>query len=211
MQLSATLSRLTLAGALLLAGAGLHAQEQKNTGAEEEKKMERAKADVVTVKMTTSMGEITIELNQEMAPITVENFLTYVDNDFYDDTIFHRVIPNFMIQCGGFDTDFNQKQTRAQIKNEWRNGLKNDRGTLAMARLGNRPDSATSQFFINLSDNSFLDQPRDGAGYAVFGKVTDGMDVVDEIAGVRTTSKQGHQNVPVDQIVIEDIEVLDWK
>ncbi|MEM9372940.1 MAG: peptidylprolyl isomerase, partial [Planctomycetota bacterium] len=121
----------------------------------------------------------------------------------YDGTIFHRVMPNFMIQGGGFDENMSQKPVREGIKNEWENGLSNVRGSIAMARLGRQPDSGTAQFFINVVDNGFLDQPRDGAGYAVFGKVVAGMDVVDAIVQVATTNKGPHQNVPVDNILIK--------
>ncbi|MEQ9508401.1 MAG: peptidylprolyl isomerase [Alloalcanivorax xenomutans] len=140
------------------------------------------------VRLQTSMGNITIELFPEQAPETVENILRYVDEGFYDGTVFHRVVPGFVIQGGGFDRDLQQKKTHAPIKNEADNGLKNERGTLSMARTSN-PDSGTSQFFVNLKDNAMLDHtaptPR-GWGYAVFGKVVDGMDTVDRIAKVRT-------------------------
>ncbi len=155
--------------------------------------------------MTTSMGEIVLELDPEKAPITCENFDRYVREGHYDGTIFHRVIDNFMIQGGGFDQDFNQKPTHEGIKNEWQNGLSNLRGTIAMARLGNQPDSATAQFFINVNDNTFLDQPRDGAGYAVFGRVVEGMDVVDAIRRTPTRDFRGHGDVPVTPVVIERI------
>ncbi len=157
----------------------------------------------VTVRLETSMGNIDIELNAEKAPISVANFLEYVDKGHYDGTIFHRVIPNFMIQGGGFDETMNQKPVAKGIKNEWRNGLSNTRGTVAMARLGRQPDSATAQFFINVADNAFLDEPRDGAGYAVFAKVVAGMDVVDKIRQVPTTTKGPHGDVPVDPVVIK--------
>lgn len=158
----------------------------------------------VTVRLETSMGNIDIELNQEKAPITVENFLKYVDDGFYNDTIFHRVIPNFMVQGGGFTEDMTQKPTRPGIKNEWKNGLSNTRGTVAMARLGRQPDSATAQFFINVANNTFLDEPRDGAGYAVFGKVTEeSMEVVDKIRQVRTGNRGPHGDVPVEPVVIK--------
>jgi peptidyl-prolyl cis-trans isomerase A (cyclophilin A) len=153
------------------------------------------------VVLDTSMGEIAIELDPEKAPATVENFLKYVDAKFYDNLIFHRVIPRFMIQGGGFDAQMNQKQEglRAPIKNESGNGLTNVKGTIAMARTSN-PNSATCQFFINHIDNPFLDQ---GAGYAVFGKVIDGMDVVEKIARVQTGTRAGMPNVPVETVVIK--------
>ena len=159
-----------------------------------------------TVEMVTSAGTLTIELFEDKAPISAKNFLSYVDDKFYDGTIFHRVIPGFMIQGGGFEPGMNQKSTKGQIKNESSNGLKNDRGTLAMART-NVPDSASSQFFINLVDNGFLnkDQAQDGVGYAVFGKVTAGLDVVDKIKGVRTVTKSGHQNVPAEDVTITSV------
>ena len=159
-----------------------------------------------TVEMVTSAGTLTIELFEDKAPISAKNFLSYVDDKFYDGTIFHRVIPGFMIQGGGFEPGMNQKSTKGQIKNESSNGLKNDRGTLAMART-NVPDSASSQFFINLVDNGFLnkDQAQDGVGYAVFGKVTAGLDVVDKIKGVRTVTKSGHQNVPAEDVTIRSV------
>jgi peptidyl-prolyl cis-trans isomerase B (cyclophilin B) len=161
------------------------------------------------VLMKTSMGDIKIELDKGKAPITTENFIMYVNKKFYDGTIFHRVIPNFMIQGGGFDKDMNQKKTEAPIKNEAGNGLKNTTGTVAMARTSD-PNSATAQFFINTKDNAFLDHRDDsvqGMGYAVFGKVVDGMDVVKKIEAVQTTTKMPHQNVPVTPVVIESVVV----
>jgi peptidyl-prolyl cis-trans isomerase A (cyclophilin A) len=160
------------------------------------------------VLMTTSKGEVVIELDRDRAPISVTNFLAYVDKKFYDGTIFHRIIPTFMIQGGGFTPDMQEKPGDAPIPNEWQNGLKNTRGTLAMARLGSQADSATSQFFINVVDNAFLDQPRDGAGYAVFGKVIAGMDVVDAIRVVPTTVRGLHQGVPVEPVVIQSMTRL---
>lgn len=160
------------------------------------------KEKLVYVKLKTSMGEITLELNGEKAPISVENFLKYTDSGFYDGTIFHRVMDGFMVQGGGFTPDMKQKPTNAPIKNEWKNGLKNKTGTVAMART-QIADSATSQFFINVADNDFLDSARDGAAYAVFGKVVAGMDVVNRIKGVPTTNMGGHQNVPATPVVIE--------
>jgi peptidyl-prolyl cis-trans isomerase A (cyclophilin A) len=153
------------------------------------------------VKLTTSKGDIVIELDAIKAPISTANFLSYVDKKHYDGTIFHRVIDNFMIQGGGFTPDMRQKATGKPIKNEWTNGLKNVRGSLAMARTA-VADSATSQFFINVKDNGFLDQPNDGAAYAVFGKVVSGMDVIDQIRAVRTGNKGGHGDVPHEPIVI---------
>lgn len=157
--------------------------------------------------METSMGTITLELDETKAPATVENFVKYAESGFYDDTIFHRVIDGFMIQGGGFTRDMNQKDTDSPIRNEAMNGLKNDRGTIAMARTM-VVDSATSQFFINLVDNDFLNfsaPTAQGFGYAVFGKVVDGMEVVDKIAKVRTGFSGPHQNVPAEPIVIKKV------
>ncbi len=168
-----------------------------------------AYAGLMHYKMTTSMGEIVLELDADKAPITVANFDEYVTNGHYDGTIFHRVIDNFMIQGGGFNPDMSQKPTGDQIKNEWENGLSNEKYTIAMARLGNQPDSATAQFFINVGDNAFLDQPRDGAGYAVFGRVIEGQDVVEAIRAVPTATARGHGDVPVEPVVIEKIERID--
>lgn len=157
------------------------------------------------VKLHTNFGEITLELNAEKAPITVANFLQYVDNGFYDGTIFHRVINGFMIQGGGFDAEMNQKSTEAEIKNEADNGLGNDKYTIAMARTS-APHSASSQFFINVANNEFLNHTAptgSGWGYCVFGKVIAGMDVVDKIKQAATTSRKGHQDVPVDNVIIE--------
>ncbi len=156
----------------------------------------------------TSHGDITITLYDEEAPISCENFLTYARDGFFDETVFHRVIPDFMIQGGGHLADFTRKETRVPIKNEADNGLRNQRGTLAMART-NEVDSATSQFFINLKDNAFLDHSGRDFGYAVFGRVTDGMDVVDKIAGVATGSAGGHQDVPVEPITILRVSIDD--
>ena len=158
--------------------------------------------------MKTSMGDIVIELNNEKAPITVKNFLSYADTEFYDGTIFHRVMDGFMIQGGGMMPDMTKKKTRPGIKNEWTNGLKNKRGSIAMARVGGQPDSATSQFFINVKDNPLLDRPRDGAAYAVFAKVVAGMDVVDRIRKVDTGVKKGRQNVPIETIYIESVRSI---
>lgn len=168
-----------------------------------------APAKAPHVVMKTSLGEMTIELYPDKAPISVKNFLDYVDAKFYDGTIFHRVIPTFMIQGGGFGGDMQQKPTRAPIKNEAGNGLKNTVGTLAMART-NVVDSATAQFFINTVDNGFLDhrdETQAGFGYAVFGKVVNGLDVVKKIAAVPTTTKAPYQNVPVTPVVIESVRV----
>jgi peptidyl-prolyl cis-trans isomerase B (cyclophilin B) len=159
------------------------------------------------VRMETSHGTITIELFKDKAPITVRNFLSYVKDGFYDGTIFHRVIKSFMIQGGGFDADMNQKKTKFAIKNEAANGLSNKRGTLAMARTA-VVDSATAQFFINVVDNPFLDhrgKTPDLFGYAVFGQVTEGMEVVDAIREVKTGNKGGHGDVPAEPVVIKSV------
>ena len=155
-----------------------------------------------TVQFKTSHGEFTIELFEAEAPVTVENFLRYVGDGFFDGTIFHRVIPGFVIQGGGLTSEFDAKETRAPIKNEAENGLKNGRGTLSMART-NQVDSATSQFFVNLKDNGFLDHSSASFGYAVFGRVTDGMVVIDRIATVRTGRRKGHDDAPLETIAIE--------
>ena len=164
-----------------------------------------AKNPVVVMK--TSAGTIKIELFEDKAPISVKNFLAYVDDKHYDGTIFHRVIPTFMIQGGGMEKGLKEKKTKPPIKNESTNNLENKRGTLAMARTG-VPDSATSQFFINVKDNDFLDKAnaRDRVGYAVFGKVIEGMDVVDKIKAVKTASKGGQDDVPVEDVVIESVK-----
>lgn len=162
------------------------------------------------VSLQTSLGEIVLELNQELAPISTENFLSYVESDFYVNTIFHRVIPGFMIQCGGMNADMEESGGKTPIKNEADNGLKNAYGTIAMART-QVVDSATSQFFINTNDNDFLDHrdPRPEAfGYAVFGRVVDGMEVVHAIEKVATGNKGYHQDVPLEPITIIAVEVV---
>ncbi len=173
---------------------------------------EKKMSDTQTkVKLTTSLGAIVIQLNNEKAPISAANFATYVKEGFYNGTIFHRVIPGFMAQGGGFDTGFNQKSTNPTIQNEADNGLKNTRGSLAMART-NAPHSASSQFFINYKDNSFLDHTSpspSGWGYAVFGEVIEGMDVVDAMAKQPTGNRGGHQDVPKTDIVIETAEIIE--
>ena len=162
------------------------------------------------VKFTTSLGAFTLQLDAEKAPKTVENFLAYVAAGHYDNTIFHRVIKGFMIQGGGFEPGMKQKECRAPIDNEAANGLKNKRGTIAMART-NDPHSATAQFFINVVDNDFLDfkaPSGQGWGYCVFGEVTEGMETIDAIRAVRTGNKGFHQDVPVDDVVIEKAEAV---
>jgi len=163
------------------------------------------------IKIETNHGTITIELDADKAPLTTANFKKYIENGFFDNTIFHRVIPNFMIQGGGFEPGMNQKQTLDPVENEADNGLGNDRGTIAMARTSD-PHSATAQFFINLKDNDFLNysgRNPQGWGYCVFARVTDGMDVVDKIAAVATGNSGGHGDVPVDDVIIEKIEETD--
>jgi len=170
-------------------------------------------AAATKVLMKTSQGDITIELYSAKAPITVKNFLSYVKDKFFDGTIFHRVIPNFMIQGGGMTAEIHEKAAKPPIKNEAGNGLKNARGTIAMARTP-EVDSATCQFFINLKDNGFLDHKDnspEGFGYCVFGKVVAGMDVVDAIAKVKTMSKRGNENVPIEPVTIVSVEVLGGK
>ena len=159
---------------------------------------------MITIK--TSHGDIRVELFDDKAPISCENFRQYARDGHYDGTIFHRVIPNFMIQGGGMDESMSDKPTRAPIKNEADNGVSNERGTLAMARTM-VVDSATSQFFINLKDNNFLDNGSRDFGYAVFGKVADGMDVVDTIAAVQTGNRGGHQDVPVEAVTITEVTI----
>lgn len=158
--------------------------------------------DRVYVQLSTSMGDIVLELDHVKAPISTENFLGYVDKGAYDGTIFHRVIKKFMIQGGGFDANMKEREKGKGIKNEWKNGLSNKRGTIAMARTSD-PNSASNQFFINTVDNAMLDQPRDGAGYAVFGRVVSGMDVVDKIEGVKTTTKGFYSDVPAETVTIK--------
>lgn len=166
---------------------------------------------MVTVKMETTKGVITLELDGNKAPETVANFVEYAKAGFYDGTVFHRVIPGFMVQGGGFDTDMKQKKTNAPVKNEADNGLKNDTGTVAMARTSD-PNSATAQFFINVKDNDFLNHSSptpQGWGYTVFGKVTNGMDAVRSIEKVETTTNHGMQDVPMMEVVIRKVTVVE--
>lgn len=162
------------------------------------------------VRLTTNFGDIVLELNAEKAPKTVANFISYVESGHYNGTIFHRVISNFMVQGGGFDTDFNQKPTQAPVENEADNGLSNVNGSVAMARTMD-PHSASAQFFINVNNNDFLnfrDESMQGWGYAVFGKVTEGMETVNKIKAVATGGKKGHQDVPVEDVVLEKAELI---
>ena len=159
------------------------------------------------ITLSTNLGNIVLELDADKAPVTVENFLSYVKSGFYNGTIFHRVIDGFMIQGGGFDSSMKQKPTAKPIKNEANNGLKNNKYTIAMARTS-IPDSATSQFFINVSNNDFLNYPgQDGWGYCVFGKVTEGTDVVDKIQKVATGNSAGHQDVPREPVTILSVTI----
>ncbi len=188
--------RLIAAGVVLLVASACSASEEPHKPA--------APGGKILVTLKTSLGDVRIELDSERAPISVENFLAYVDDGFYDGTVFHRVIPNFMVQGGGFDSDMKEKSTRPSIENEAKNGLKNETGTLAMARTSD-PDSASSQFFINLVDNDFLNNGSRDFGYAVFARVVGGMDVVEKIAGVPTGNSGGHQNVPLDPVTVVSI------
>jgi cyclophilin family peptidyl-prolyl cis-trans isomerase len=156
----------------------------------------------------TTLGDFKIEFFEKEAPLSVANFLKYIDDGFFDGTIFHRVVPGFVIQGGGFTEDMAQKKTEPPVKNEADNGLNNERGTLSMART-NDINSATSQFFVNLKDNEFLDHSRQNFGYAVFAKVTEGMDVIDKIAAVKTGRKRGHEDVPVDAVVMKSVRRIE--
>jgi len=194
----------TLALGLALCGAGCGKKPDAKIGTEGPEKVSTVKRRKPMVVMDTSMGTITIELWPDKAPRTVENFLSYVDKGFYDGTIFHRVIKNFMIQGGGFTTGMKEKDTRPPIRNEARSDVKNERGTLAMARTS-VVNSATAQFFVNVKDNDFLnhrDDTPDGFGYAVFGRVTEGMNVADKISLVKT----GRKDAPVEQVVIRSVK-----
>jgi peptidyl-prolyl cis-trans isomerase B (cyclophilin B) len=186
--------------ALLLAGLCVLPAQASTTQAH--------KGKMKMVRLYTSLGNITLQLDEEKAPVTVKNFLEYVNSGFYSNTIFHRVIPNFMIQGGGFEPGMHQKETRAPIKNEANNGLKNETYTIAIART-NDPNSATAQFFINTKNNGFLDYPgQDGWGYCVFGKVVEGQDVVDKIGKVATGSSGFYQDVPKTDVVITKAEEI---
>lgn len=192
-----------LVGVALVAQASSQPADSSASASEAE-----SKEAFVYVHMKTSMGDIYLELNQEKAPISVENFVQYTKDEAYDGTIFHRVMKNFMIQGGGFEPSMTQRPTREPIKNEWQNGLKNEQYTIAMARLGGRADSATTQWFINVKDNGFLDTARDGAAYAVFGKVVQGFEVVKAIEGVPTGNRGGHGDVPKEPVIIETVVVM---
>lgn len=194
---------LKFASGILFASSALFAQ-----AADKAAPATTAQAANPRVALKTSMGEIVLELNADKAPKSVANFLEYVKSGHYAGTIFHRVMDNFMIQGGGFDKDMTQKPTREPIENEAKNGLKNDAYTIAMARTS-APHSASAQFFINVKNNSFLDYPgQDGWGYCVFGKVTEGTDVVDKIKAVKTSRGGMHADVPVENVVIEKAEIV---
>jgi cyclophilin family peptidyl-prolyl cis-trans isomerase len=156
------------------------------------------------IRFETTLGNFTVELFGDKAPVSAENFLKYVDEGFFDGTVFHRIVPGFVIQGGGFTEDMSQKKNHPPIKNEADNGVKNARGTLSMART-NDINSATSQFFVNLKDNDFLDNSRGNFGYAVFGKVTEGMDVIDKIAAVKTGRRKGFEDVPLDPVIMTSV------
>ena len=160
------------------------------------------------IRFETSLGDFTIEFFEKEAPLSVANFKSYIDDGYFDGTIFHRIVPGFVIQGGGFTEDMTQKKTKAPVKNEADNGLKNERGTLSMART-NDINSATSQFFVNLKDNDFLDHSRGNFGYAVFAKVTEGMDVIDKIAAVATGRKKGFDDVPVEAVTMTSVRSLE--
>ena len=202
-------SRLALAAALVMAFAlPLHAADEPAKSASPTSSCTAKGNAPMKVKLTTSMGNIVIELNKDKAPISTDNFVKYVESGHYNGTVFHRVIDGFMVQGGGMTKDMRQKPTNPPIKNESTNGLKNSNYTVAMARTNVR-DSATSQFFINVKDNDFLDFRSDASpGYAVFGKVVEGQDVVDKIRKVPTGNSMGHENVPVTPVVIEKAECV---
>ncbi|HEY3849973.1 MAG TPA: peptidylprolyl isomerase [Steroidobacteraceae bacterium] len=162
------------------------------------------------IRFETTLGNFTIELYEDKAPVSAENFLKYADEGFFDGTVFHRIVPGFVIQGGGFTEDMSQKKNHPPIKNEADNGVKNTRGTLSMART-NDINSATSQFFVNLKDNDFLDHTRGNFGYAVFGKVTEGMDVIDKIAAVKTGRRRGFEDVPLDPVIMTSVRRTDKK
>ena len=160
------------------------------------------------IRFETTLGNFTVELFGDKAPVSAENFLKYVDEGFFDGTVFHRIVPGFVIQGGGFTEDMSQKKTHPPIKNEADNGVKNTRGTLSMART-NDVNSATSQFFVNLKDNDFLDHKRGNFGYAVFARVTSGMDVIDKIAAVQTGRRRGFDDVPVEAVIMKSVHRID--
>ncbi len=188
-------------------GAKMVAEKPKKAEQVLTEEPKKAPAAALKVKLQTTKGDIIIELNESKAPVTVKNFLAYVQEGYYDGTVFHRVISNFMIQGGGFTKDMNRKKPHRPIVNECKNGLKNDRGTISMARTSD-PDSATSQFFINHKNNTPLNYVKGRPGYAVFGKVTEGMDTVNAIASVKTTTVKGMRNVPAEPVVIKSAKII---
>jgi len=196
------------ASSVLMAGCEKNGTAEKIETETADKELKVTNQKSKKVKLDTSMGEIIIELDEKAAPVTTKNFLRYTKEGFFDGTIFHRVIKNFMIQGGGFTSDMNQKKPHEPIINEAANGLKNNRGTIAMARTSN-PNSATCQFFINHKNNPALNYMTPARpGYAVFGKVVEGMDVVDKIASVSTTQKGGYQDVPIETVLIKSAKVV---
>ncbi len=197
----------TVVFAVLFAATALYGQDTRPSTAPAAPPTSRPVPAKAYVLMTTSLGDILLELDGEKAPISVANFLSYTDKEYYDGTIFHRVMSTFMIQGGGLTPGMTKKSTDPPIKNEWKNGLKNKRGTIAMART-QAADSATNQFFINVVDNPSLDVPRSGAAYAVFGRVVAGMDTVDTIRDVDVGMKKGRQNVPIVTVVIETVRQI---
>lgn len=208
----ATLAAITAASLFTASSASAKQPDATESTQQPETQTAPEEVSYVYVSIETSKGTMYVALNESKAPISTKNFVTYAEEDYYNGTVFHRVIKGFMAQAGGFelsdDGDLQKKPTKDPIANEWKNGLSNTRGTLAMARLGRQPDSATSQFFINLVDNPFLDQPRDGAGYAVFGRIVKGLDVLDAIGNAETGVQGVYADVPTDPIVIESVEVL---
>jgi len=196
---------------VLFVAGGVVLAADNDKDADHPKGEKKAASKLVKVKLETNMGDIVLELDAEKAPITVANFLRYVDEKFYDGVIFHRVMKGFMIQGGGFDSDMKRKETHGPIKNEASNGLKNNLGTIAMARTNN-PNSATAQFFINHKNNNFLNYVKGkNSGYAVFGKVVKGLEIVDKIANVKTRKWKGMANVPVEPVIIKTARVVKEK
>lgn len=211
-----TLKLIVVIGLAVAVGSGCKDKSgTEETGTDTDKQQQETRQEPIKekvvpnkqVRLTTNYGDIVIELDTQKAPVTTANFLTYVEQGHYESTIFHRVIPRFMIQGGGFTADMQKKKTNPPIKNEASNGLKNVRGTLTMART-NDPDSATSQFFINLVDNGFLDYTAANPGYAVFGRVIEGMETVDKIGAVKTGMAAGMKDVPTKPVIIESAKVL---
>ncbi len=206
-----TLKIIVVIGLAVLLASGCKDRSQKeepDNGKQQETPVKEPTVQNTQVRLTTNFGDIVIELDSDKAPISTANFLAYANQGFYEGTIFHRVIAGFMIQGGGFTADMQKKKTNPPIKNEASNGLKNTRGTVAMART-NDPDSATSQFFINLVDNKYLDYKAVSSGYAVFGKVVEGMETVDKIGAVKTGVTAGMKDVPTQPVVIESAKLVE--